>query len=109
MDELVEKVARAVVETYYAHTESATEADRVVCPTDMKAAQAALAAIRESHAIVPREPTLEMLANTVDERGVIRVIDFTTPEERSESFLMPLFTWRAMIEAAPTSIQEIDK
>lgn len=47
-----------------------------------------------------REPTEGMLNNTVDERGTMRIIEFTSVDERGKSFLMPLFTWRAMIDAA---------
>ena len=54
-EDIVARVAQAVVMTYYNHTESMTEADKVVCPTDIKAAKAALAAIRETHAIVPKD------------------------------------------------------
>ena len=51
---------------------------------------------------VPVEPTQAMLANTVDEKGTIRVLDFTTPEERGKAFLMPRYVYRAMIAARPT-------
>lgn len=52
--------------------------------------------------IVPAEPTPEMLANTVDANGLPRVLDFTTPGERGEAFLMPRYTYRAMLDAAPS-------
>lgn len=47
------------------------------------------------------EPTEEMLANTVDDRGRPRILDFTTPEERGEAFIMPRYIYRAMIAASP--------
>lgn len=56
---------------------------------------------------VPVEPTEAMLANTVDEKGTIRVLDFTTPEERGKAFLMPRYVYRAMIAARPTTPQDM--
>lgn len=50
---------------------------------------------------MPEEPTPEMLQSTVDANGRVRVLDFTKPEERGEAFLMPRFTYRAMLAAAP--------
>lgn len=51
--------------------------------------------------LVPREPTPEMLAATVDERGTPRILDFTTPAERGEPYLMARYSYRAMVAAAP--------
>lgn len=53
--------------------------------------------------MVPVEPTEAMLANTVDERKLPRILDFTTPDERDKPFLMPRFMYRAMIAASPQS------
>lgn len=53
-----------------------------------------------------REPTEAMLENTVDERGRMRILEFTTADERSQSFLMPRFTYRAMIDAALSEEEE---
>ena len=61
-----------------------------------------LAGLRDGSLVaVPREPTEAMLQNTVDAAGTIRVLDFTTPAERAEPFLIARFTYRAMLAAAP--------
>lgn len=73
----------------------------------MAAKAAVLACMRapqwppEGWKLVPVEPTDAMLENTVDAKGTIRAMDFTTPEERSGPFLLPRYVWRAMIAATP--------
>jgi hypothetical protein len=47
-----------------------------------------------------REPTEAMLANTVDKNATMRVLEFTSPDERSKPFLVMRYSWRAMIDAA---------
>jgi hypothetical protein len=51
--------------------------------------------------LAPVEPTDEMLAATCDENGRMRLLEFTTPEERSKAFLMPRYAYRAMLSASP--------
>jgi len=51
--------------------------------------------------LVPVEPTDEMLAATCDESGRMRLLEFTTPEERSKAFLVPRYAYRAMLSASP--------
>jgi len=47
------------------------------------------------------EPTSEMLANTVTSDGRMRIMEFTTIEERGEAFMVPRYIWRAMLAASP--------
>lgn len=60
----------------------------------------ALALLETTHAVVPREPTGKMLDNITDERGTVRILEFTRVEERGLPHLMSKTIYRAMIAAA---------
>lgn len=94
MSDMVEKVARAIaLEHLDPETRAAVAPNKwVVAESYLNLARAAIEAMRE--------PTEEMLENTVDKRGSMRILEYTTPDERSQPFLMPRFTYRAMIDAA---------
>lgn len=47
-----------------------------------------------------REPEEQMLKATCDSNGSMRLMEFTTPEERNKPFLVMRYSWRAMIENA---------
>lgn len=56
--------------------------------------------VLEGRALLPVEPTDEMLAATCDASGRMRLMEFTRPEERSAPFLVPRYSYRAMVQAA---------
>jgi hypothetical protein len=63
------------------------------------AVTAYLAALQETHALVPREATEEMESAFFKARDVLRSMDFPRPT-------LPSYTWSAMIDAAPPAAQE---
>ena len=51
-------------------------------------------------AIAPlMEPSPFMLEATTDEAQMPRILEFTSPDERSEPFIFPRFAWRCMAKA----------
>ena len=82
MDELVEKVARAIDSTPHGDW------------NPQRYAQAALAAIRETHAIVPKEPTEAMLDASWN------LGDWSDVLEQAKRHEANCEAYKAMIEAA---------
>lgn len=67
--------------------------------TTRAAVTAYLAALQETHALVPREATEEMVSAFFKARDILRSMDFPRPT-------LPSYTWRAMIDAAPPAAQD---
>ena len=71
-----------------------------------QAVEAVSDSLSRARAILPvirahLEPTEAMLANTVTSDGRMRIMEFTTIEERGEAFMVPRYIWRAMLAASP--------
>lgn len=102
MDELVEKIARAICRAHCGPRMQRDEPDRVECQVangwDLWAdeARACLSAIEaEGMVIVPREPTEEMLAAGVESA------DTHDPNDECVRPREAAAIWSAMLDAAP--------
>jgi hypothetical protein len=68
-------------------------------PHTIAAVTAYIAALQETHALVPREATEEMESAFFKARDILRSMDFPRPT-------LPSYAWSAMIDAAPPAAQE---
>lgn len=104
-DDVIEAMAKAAVDVSAEVSHMGVWADisadtKSILLAEQRAALAAAEAM--GWKLVPREPTEEMLANTVDTKGTMRLLEFTTPDERSKPFLISRYAHRAMWDAAPS-------
>ena len=63
------------------------------------AVTAYLDALQETHALVPKAATEEMVSAFFKARDILRSTDFPRPT-------LPSYTWSAMIDAAPPAAQD---
>jgi hypothetical protein len=96
----LEAAARAMIEATSGPFEMLDETGKEAARFEARAAVTAyLDALQETHALVPREATEEMVSAFFKARDILRSMDFPRPT-------LPSYTWRAMIDAAPPAAQD---